>query len=157
MFGHGETFEWFLFIDVSVVKVTASTRAKSGNEMFSESFAQGLLDIKRIIRAIFGAAHRIRVHCKNSCACKRPVILQVAREQNPDIRVTRPGRANDVRVELAGIESDFAVLHPITAAKPRAPPLSISSRPSRRTGVLARPSDAFSPATRPATSRIEPL
>ncbi len=98
-----------------MVEITAGAGSESRNEILAISAAKHLLQVIGIISAVFGTANSVRVHRENCKAGKWALCAGFAGEQNADISIGGSGGANDVCVELAGIEGDLAVFHPITA------------------------------------------
>ena len=96
---------------IDVVDIPARSRAKQRNEPAPERLPERRFDDARIVGRVLRPAHGIEVKRKAGKAGDRPFIPGGAEEHDPHVRIDRPGRSNDVRIECARIESDRAVLH----------------------------------------------
>src|ERR1051326_7401649 len=113
--GNVKTFNWLLFVDVDVIKVTARARGESRNKSLAIGAAEHLLKIIRVIGAVLEAADGIRMHCEDRQASERVLGPRLAQGKDANIGIGGSGNSHDVCIELAGVESDFSVLHPVTA------------------------------------------
>src|SRR5207249_5627526 len=103
--------------DVDVVEIAAGSGAESGDVVLAEGLPQGLLQITGVISAVECPPDGVRVHREDRSAGEKLLLLRAARDQDADLRIARPRRPDDVRIELARIESDLPVLHPITTVE----------------------------------------
>ena len=114
-------------------------RPKSEMKSAPNARLQRLLQEVFVVRAVFRAAHGIRVHGKGGHARERLLRVHAAREEHADVGINRPGRPHDVGIEQAGIEDDLAVLHPVPAVEGEPFLLGDARLQLRRPKVCLRP------------------